>query len=1259
MKTIRDLMPVERLDRPIEEVIKLDQQEEDTVRREIEEYVATERIKQDYERFLREYSDGLSNPDERVGVWISGFFGSGKSSFAKNLGYVLENRTLQGVPASELFMQRLRDGNSARVRQLEETIRFINARIPTRVIMFDVRLIASQGSEPVHQLMYVKLLQELDYASDPKIAELEIDLEADGRLDEFVRICARLFGQEVRAIPEPHPVPATLEGKVTEAEYNVWVRVRMMADRLQRILAVLREQFPHLYSDASSLSLSDAPLNVDTLVDRTFELAARRVPGHAIAFIIDEIGSYVALSVNKIEDLRKIVEHFGQESANRVRMGKALAPVWVIVTSQEKLDEVVQAIDDKRVELARLQDRFAIKIDMSPADIREVASLRVLAKTPQGEKYLSRIFDEFRPQLRSHTRLSRQTPAEEISREEFIQYYPYLPHFIDLSIEIVSGLRSQSGAFKQLGGSNRTIIKQAHEMLVSERTDMQHLPIGELVTLDRIYDLVEGNLSSEKRTDISDIERRWQGHDWVIRTAKAIALLEYVRGVPRTAENIAALLYRKLGDASPLPHVQEAIQVLSEAEYIRQVDTGWKLLSLQEKSWATKRNSFNPTPRERNTILEELLRSIFQEKALARYRYNDLRTFQVDVRWDERVIVDGKGQIPLTLIIADDLEELEARRDEITPDTRNSRHPYWNQIFWLFSLTDEIDETVAELYRSRRMVSEYESLRSQGSLNAEDTKSLADEKMQASRYEERLRNLVVRALESGKSIFRGVHKDSSDLGKHLGEIMNNLFREAVPLLYPKLGLGSYQLPKKGQEAEEILKAANLQGLSSAIFYGPPDGLELVKKDEKTNKWVVNLDAPIIREIKDYLDSEHSYGNKVTGKSLEARFGGIGYGWELEILWLVLATLLRGGAIEVTYQGRRYRNHLDPQVRAPFTGANAFRSASFAPRKAPNLEVLVTAARRYEELTGEEVDVEESAIAQAFQNLARAELESLMQLEATVRAYSINAVRDELQEYHSTLEEILNSASDDVVNILVGQWQTFRAARERVRLIGRALDEDGLRHLSRTRTAVNRIFPMLQAEGINGEVQDAAELLSQSLQNGNYFDPAYHHDINEALQLIERVYSNVYIARHSERRDAVSEAIQQIKNHPAWAIVFPSTSQGTPAERESALEEELLRPLVSRGDLDTALPDEVVFSDANPTLGQMASDIAAIDGLKSEILMRLQRLAKPEEQIERVRLSSVAKTGQTLGSEAEVDSFLHQLRDYLLARIRSGVKVILE
>src|SRR5439155_2457777 len=107
-------------------------------------------------------------------------------------------------------------------------------------------------------------------------------------------------------------------------------------------------------------------------------------------------------------------------------------------------------------------------------------------------------------------RLERTARKSEITEDDFVHFYPYLPHFVELSIDIMSGIRLQPGAPRHLGGSNRTIIKQAYEMLVSERTHLAAQPVGALVTLDKVFELVEGNLSTEKQKDLSDIAQRFK-----------------------------------------------------------------------------------------------------------------------------------------------------------------------------------------------------------------------------------------------------------------------------------------------------------------------------------------------------------------------------------------------------------------------------------------------------------------------------------------------------------------------------------------------------------------------------------------------------------------------------------------------------------------------------------------------------------------------------------------------------------------------------
>src|SRR5437867_13197197 len=141
----------------------------------------------------------------------------------------------------------------------------------------------------------------------------------------------------------------------------------------------------------------------------TFELWGRRRKGKALAFIIDEVGQHVAQSGDKIEDLRATIEEFGKVGKNLLKVHKIIAPCWVVVTSQEKLDEVVAAIDSKRVDLAKLQDRFHYRVDLAPSDIREVATKRVLAKKAEAEKPLKKLFSENQGLLKAASRLERTT----------------------------------------------------------------------------------------------------------------------------------------------------------------------------------------------------------------------------------------------------------------------------------------------------------------------------------------------------------------------------------------------------------------------------------------------------------------------------------------------------------------------------------------------------------------------------------------------------------------------------------------------------------------------------------------------------------------------------------------------------------------------------------------------------------------------------------------------------------------------------------
>jgi len=225
--------------------------------------------------------------------------------------------------------------------------------------------------------------------------------------------------------------------------------------------------------DANPNETGNTSITLTKVVERCFELTARRRPGKALVWVIDEVGQHVARSDDKIEDLRAVVQEFGLVGRN-------------LVKSQEAH---FSGLDDRHItgEVGRSRlcpglqasstgeatDRFRHRVDLAPSDIREVATKRVLAKTDKAIPVLKKLFSECPGQLNDAFRLERTTRKDRTAEADFIQFYPYPPHYIDLCISIVSGLRLQPGAPKQYGGSNRTIIKQAYEMLVSERTDMK------------------------------------------------------------------------------------------------------------------------------------------------------------------------------------------------------------------------------------------------------------------------------------------------------------------------------------------------------------------------------------------------------------------------------------------------------------------------------------------------------------------------------------------------------------------------------------------------------------------------------------------------------------------------------------------------------------------------------------------------------------------------------------------------------------------
>ena len=180
---------------------------------------------------------------------------------------------------------------------------------------------------------------------------------------------------------------------------------------------------------------------------------------------------------------------------------------------------------------------------------------------------------------------------------------------------MVSGLRTQGGVSKHVGGANRTIIKLAQQLLINPAVNLADQPVGQLARIDQIYDLVETNIDSEVRGKIAgDRQARDHTHS-PRRFVKPSVFSSSSRASTAAAENIAATLHPAVDADSQLTAVKEALEALVTAHKIRLGDDGYRIPSPAEDDWEIQRAKIDarcrrhPSHSRRNRSLSSGTRS--------------------------------------------------------------------------------------------------------------------------------------------------------------------------------------------------------------------------------------------------------------------------------------------------------------------------------------------------------------------------------------------------------------------------------------------------------------------------------------------------------------------------------------------------------------------------------------------------------------------------------------------------------------------------
>ena len=569
--------------RPIEGVIKAN--DDRHLLSELEEYVLTNELLgiANRNKMLPGLFDDLSKNNFNSSIWISGYFGSGKSHLLKILSLVLENKEINGYKCAEVFAQKAKDDF-----ELEGNIKRV-AKIPTKSILFNIAA-KSDGitgmSSTIDSVLsiFLKVFNEmLGYDPlNPEIAEIERHLDSIIQYNFFKNEYQKRFNKS-------------------------WEKGR-------ESIFLNQHEFAEIYAEIKSITTEDADRYIDNLInnykldiegfgDLVRNYIKSQQPGFRLVFCVDEVGQFIAENVKLMLSLQTIAETLSTKTQGQS---------FLIVTSQNDLNATIGDLGAKQAhDFSRIQGRFSIKIPLTSANADEVIQKRLLLKKEESATLLSNIYSKDQNTIKTILKFNDGSRQYQVYRDNdhFVNTYPFLPYQFDLFQAAIKSLSEHNafiGSQQSVGERSMLGVFQQVAKMYAEKD------INEIVSFAHMYEGIKDVLQSNIQSDILQSEKSID-NELAKEALKVLFLVKYVKGFNASLSNIAILLLPRFDIDLGAFHkkVQEALNLLESQTYIqRTANEMYEYLTNQEKD---VENEIKSTEIDPNSPSELLVTYLFDE----------------------------------------------------------------------------------------------------------------------------------------------------------------------------------------------------------------------------------------------------------------------------------------------------------------------------------------------------------------------------------------------------------------------------------------------------------------------------------------------------------------------------------------------------------------------------------------------------------------------------------------------------------------------
>lgn len=884
------------IDRPINGVIKADQSDSESVWQELDEYVVTAELSQHFRKFYDGYLRSIDHPADpdavdKVGVWISGFFGSGKSHFLKILSYLLVNaehhRDSEKRSAVDFFDSKIED--SMLLGDIKRA-----AGNSTDVILFNIdsKADSSEGRSAILSVFLKVLNEKLGYSADhPHIAHLERYLDARGKLGDFKSAFADASGESWEAQRDAyHFHEEEIVGAIAKALGKSTESAQSWFDK----------------------SEDEFSLTVENFAKWVKEYLDTQPKGHRLLFLVDEIGQFIGQDTHLMLSLQTITENLGT-----VCKGQA----WVVVTSQEDIDAVIGDVNQSKAnDFSKIQARFR-RLSLSSHNADEVIQKRLLMKTSSAQKELAQVYakeaDILKNQL-SFTDVGMTFPSYE-NGDNFALVYPFKPYQFPLVQKIFEAIRRHGVTGLHLARGERSML-DAFQMAAKQLADEE---IGVLVPLYQFYPAVESFLEGVVKSTIDGAATRARLDEFDVNILKTLFLIRYVDEMRASVDNLVTLFVDSI-DADRLAirgQIEQGLQRLENETLIARNGEYFFFLTNEEQDISRDIKKVELNPGDESKLAGDILYlDVLRDQNKHRYAKNQ-KDFSIN-RVCDLYPVKNQNEGGLIVSVITPLGDDYPRYDRSRCTLESSQND--GQV--IIRLPD--DETIGAEIRAYLQTDRYVRQKNDGTLPPTTERILKD---RANENRERRSRIVGRLAEmmaeadfyaAGQSIEIKTSAPQSALDQAVDYLITNTFN--------KLGMIEHLSSNPQADIRAVLTASDVDDLGFSV------------EDGKGNQKAVD-------EVLSVIELMHSGHRQVVLHHLASeRFARRPYGWPEWETALIIARLLRRGDLQLVVDGG---NVTPREANETLQSMQRWRKALLTKRKSIDSATLQKARRYAKEIFG--------------------------------------------------------------------------------------------------------------------------------------------------------------------------------------------------------------------------------------------------------------------------------------------------------------------